>query len=1111
MTSRAELVRRYRENVPEALQLASLTAPCFYAWKAIPDRKKPGRVKKVACDPDGVCISPADPAKRMTFQDALNAYQYGAREIAGISLAFDDDLPMVDGKKVIGIDIDTPGHRGNLAPEVWDEAQSFLPTYAEWSYSGCGVHILIAVDPEVVAGMAYANADCREIFVAHRHLALTGDLFDGASNDLADRTETFLAWMEAHFPAKAPAARVPDEAFRWTQARLRAPAEATGSDAQVLDRLFRDPRYKDLYEGGGSDASSADFTLMLALARRTDCDAARVKRIMYASPRRRDKWDDMRGNITWFDSQLSKAIATIAPNLAFGSQTSERKADHSYQTHASTASVNSGTMTTRTGSSLSSQSAGTLAPCSKVYGGSSSAATMSKEATGMSGAAGGFAAQRPGGKAALGSCPAGEGFEGDATTSYDPGPLRSGSGAAFGSLTSYAEAANTTFAPTISTKGPCDSMTYDDSSIIMTPEEALLASGPDELELRLERFSDGFSPMAEGGAAGRSPASPRTLENDVQSCQPLTATGSVNYCSTISEDTGTSRSMASRASVNGASGSLISKAATGVKRLPGTKRPAEAAGSPRTPTTGEDDVQSCQPTTRTASVDSGPLTSDPSAAALMPPEEAALMAEVLAQRTSPTVTAEELSAALASTDAFRDYVDRIARTTRKPELAELFDEVKQMGVFKPSWLAQLKKDAIAGADPDVVARQVKDAHRLIYSSGLGFHEYADGVWRRMDDYEVKKYVLDALGVRSGARAISSAFEVLRAGSYKEVAFNRSAVFNFVNGTLELDTGDFRAASPDDFCSVQAPYEYDPAAECPRWLAFIDEITQRDAAKARLLQQAAGYVLFPDCSLQKCFFLLGDGANGKSVFLDLLGACVGEENITTVEMSAMTEPFQLIQLYSSLVNLSSETQSRVRGAEAVFKAVVVGDSVSACYKGKDFITFRPRAKLFCACNEFVRSSDLTRGFLRRIIFIRFGAHFVDEPESASDGKADKNLSKKLRAELPGIFNWILAGYRDLRAAGRFAEGDEQAEVLGDFEKAINPVVEFVETELADLSGEYPTSELYNRYKTWCDETNHHKANSGVFTKRLKNALAKAGRLRGESFIKGYRYFDIGPNE
>ena len=75
------------------------------------------------------------------------------------------------------------------------------------------------------------------------------------------------------------------------------------------------------------------------------------------------------------------------------------------------------------------------------------------------------------------------------------------------------------------------------------------------------------------------------------------------------------------------------------------------------------------------------------------------------------------------------------------------------------------------------------------------------------------------------------------------------------------------------------------------------------------------------------------------------------------------------------------------------------------------------------------------------------------------------------------------------------------------RAINPVVEFVETELADLSGEYPTSELYNRYKIWCDETNHHKANSGAFVKRLKNALTKTGQLKRERVLRGYRYFEI----
>ena len=127
-----------------------------------------------------------------------------------------------------------------------------------------------------------------------------------------------------------------------------------------------------------------------------------------------------------------------------------------------------------------------------------------------------------------------------------------------------------------------------------------------------------------------------------------------------------------------------------------------------------------------------------------------------------------------------------------------------------------------------------------------------------------------------------------------------------------------------------------------------------------------------------FFLLGEGANGKSVYLDVLTHVFGSGNISNVEMSGLIEPFQRIRLYSSILNISSETQSDVKGAESVFKQLVVGDSVNGCYKGKDFKEFRTRAKFISACNDYIKSRDVTTGFLRRICFVSFNARFVDEP-------------------------------------------------------------------------------------------------------------------------------------
>ncbi len=255
----------------------------------------------------------------------------------------------------------------------------------------------------------------------------------------------------------------------------------------------------------------------------------------------------------------------------------------------------------------------------------------------------------------------------------------------------------------------------------------------------------------------------------------------------------------------------------------------------------------------------------------------------------------------------------------------------------------------------------------------------------------------------------------------------------------------------------------------------------------LLQEIAGYVLYSDNSLQKCFFLLGNGANGKSVFLNVLVELFGEDNISNIEMSGLTEPFQRIQLINSILNISTETQTNVRGAESIFKQIVVGDRINGCYKNKDFIDFRSRAKFVLACNEYIKSRDLSHGFLRRICFVKFENRFVSEPCGPNEFKADKDITKKLLGELSGIFNWAMHGFLRLRETMEFTKTDDEDELINDFSKAINPVLVFIEESSFKDKINYKT--LYEEYKNWCLDAGHVPKNRTGFVKAFKSAFLK----------------------
>ena len=104
---------------------------------------------------------------------------------------------------------------------------------------------------------------------------------------------------------------------------------------------------------------------------------------------------------------------------------------------------------------------------------------------------------------------------------------------------------------------------------------------------------------------------------------------------------------------------------------------------------------------------------------------------------------------------------------------------------------------------------------------------------------------------------------------------------FQNGTLEIDTGRFRDFSQSDYCSIIMDYDYDAEARCPTWCQFIQDVTDEDPYREDVLQTLAGYVLFPDCRFQQVFILVGNGGNGKSVYLEIIQKLFGDTNVTHV--------------------------------------------------------------------------------------------------------------------------------------------------------------------------------------------------------------------------------------
>ena len=309
---------------------------------------------------------------------------------------------------------------------------------------------------------------------------------------------------------------------------------------------------------------------------------------------------------------------------------------------------------------------------------------------------------------------------------------------------------------------------------------------------------------------------------------------------------------------------------------------------------------------------------------------------------------------------------------------------------------------------------------------------------------------------------------------------------------------------DDYTTVKLPYRYDENATCPNIENFLDDVTCGNKKDRMLLEEFLGYLLLPNCKFQKALMLIGEGSNGKSVFVNLAKKMLGGTSgyVSTVEPSKLAKDFRLMPFKKSWVNISSDSDSDLRGAEGEFKKIVAGEDLEDSYKFHSPFSFPTRSKMMMCCNKFPTVIDTSEGFIRRFLILKFKRHYVSPNRitNENDRPIDIDLEAKLVKELPGLFNLALKGLQRLLAQGQFTVTDEQEELINNFighnVNSMSLVEEHEELffDVKDTVKEGKTVDkrkVYRDYKRWSEETNEFPMSRKKFYAAITMVFARLG--------------------
>jgi putative DNA primase/helicase len=331
-------------------------------------------------------------------------------------------------------------------------------------------------------------------------------------------------------------------------------------------------------------------------------------------------------------------------------------------------------------------------------------------------------------------------------------------------------------------------------------------------------------------------------------------------------------------------------------------------------------------------------------------------------------------------------------------------------------------------------------------------------------------------------------------------FNPPGKICLLSGVLDLDAKVLDEHTPNLVFTWKMPVRYDPEAKCPRFDAFLREVMP-DERKAELLVDLIGYCLWRENPFQNFFVIVGDGANGKTRFINVIEDLLGPEAVSTESLQTIsTQRFGPAQLEGRLANICDDLpHNQTLSGTGILKTLTGGGTIRAERKGKDPFKFRFGGKLINTANRLPEVDDDTYAFRRRPITIVFR-------ETIPEEQRDPTLRDVLKDELPGILNRALEGYARVRQRatekrgfdpdGLFVDGEEE------WARRSDQVREFLDST-RDLGMEYETDtkELYDDYKEWCARENRKPLNDISFGRRMSRALPlsrveqrKAGKRR-----------------
>lgn len=315
-----------------------------------------------------------------------------------------------------------------------------------------------------------------------------------------------------------------------------------------------------------------------------------------------------------------------------------------------------------------------------------------------------------------------------------------------------------------------------------------------------------------------------------------------------------------------------------------------------------------------------------------------------------------------------------------------------------------------------------------------------------------------------------------------------------NGVINLGTGEFRPGLPSDYVRSPSPVEWKGINEpCPVFEKFISDIFDGDSQMVDFLGRLLGYGITGLTTEHVLPVFWGEGRNGKTTLLEILGSVLGPELATSSQADALMDlqkigggpqPF-IYGLRGKRFVWASESNEGRRINAGLVKQLTGGDRISVRTLHSKPIEFKPTHMLILITNHKPHISADDQAIWERVLLVPFTLKFVDNPQPGTNERLkDKNLPAKLTREMPGILAWLVRGCLAWQQHGLQPPALVQAATQEYKDEEDTTGLFLRECTNQQPGNESRAGELYKAYQTWCNESGLNAMSLTAFGKAMK---------------------------